>query len=110
MKHYKVQDFKDDVDNYSSVIRITDFEHFFNVYEDKKRGKEAYNLNATLYFSADPATLLSMTLQHTAYWPQISYMVYSTPRLAWLLMKLNGVKAGDMFKPVQTGTKVVYVN
>lgn len=36
-------------------------------------------------------------------------MVYSTPRLAWLLMKLNNVEAPDMFSIVPTGTKVKFL-
>lgn len=37
-------------------------------------------------------------------------MVYSTPRLAWLLMKINEVDAKHMFDAVPTGTKVKFLN
>ena len=62
-----------------------------------------------MYFNVDKNSLPTTTLHHKAFWPQISYMVYSTPRLAWLLMKLNDVKAEDMFSIVPTGTQVKFL-
>lgn len=110
MKHYKIQDYKEDIENYSNTVRITDFEHFFNVYDDNKRSCETFNLNATLYLNADKSAMLSSMVQHDTFWPQLSYSIYSTPRLAWMLMKLNNVKAEDMFKPVPTGSTIYYID
>lgn len=110
MKHYKVSSYRDDIENFEEVVRITDFDNFFNVYEDNKLGRLAFNLNATMYFNVNADALPSIQLQHAAFWPQISYMLYNTPRLAWLLMKLNNVNADKMFDKVATGTKVKYFN
>lgn len=109
MTHNKISKYKDDIENYQSIVRITDFENFFDVYEDKKRNCYTFNLNATMYFNVKKSAMQYATLQHAAYWPQISYMIYSTPRLAWLLMKLNNVKAANMFDIVPTNSKIYYI-
>ena len=110
MKKKKLDDYKDYVENYDEVVRITDFENFFSVYDDMKRGCLMFNINATTYFNLANVQLPSIQLQHDAFWPQISYIVYSTPRLAWLLMKLNNVKPKNMFDIVKTGTIIKYLS
>lgn len=44
------------------------------------------------------------------HWPLISYSIYGTTRFAWLLMKLNGVKAEDTFMPKYPSDKVKYIS
>lgn len=44
------------------------------------------------------------------HWPLISYIIYGTTRLAWLLMKLNNVDVKDMFTPKCASETVKYVN
>ena len=39
----------------------------------------------------------------------MSYIIYGTTRLAWLLMKLNKVKAADVFAQLKAGTTVKYL-
>ena len=39
----------------------------------------------------------------------MSYDVYGTTRLAWLLMKLNGVDLAAAIAPVKAGTIVKYL-
>lgn len=90
------------------VLKITDFEHFFEVYLDK-HGNYAYNLNQGLYFKFDSKLLPSYECKSQMFWPLISYQLYGSTRLAWLLMKLNNVGVDDMFKPKEPGDKVVYL-
>lgn len=87
--------------------KITDFENFFEVYLDR-HGNYSYNLNQNLYFNADPDRLKRYVCQHDMFWPLISYNLYSTPRLAWVLMKVNNVEVKDMFKPILAGQSIAY--
>ena len=89
--------------------RITDFEHFFEVYLDR-HGNYAFNLNQALYFRFDPAKLQKYQCKHDMFWPLISYNLYKTTRLAWVLMKVNNVDVDSMFKPVLAGQSVSYIS
>ena len=88
-------------------VRITDLENFFSIYEDK-RGYYSYNLNETVYFNLN--NYLTYKLKTKAFWPLISYKLYNTTRLAWFLMKINNVKADDIFKPKLPGDEIKYVS
>jgi len=44
------------------------------------------------------------------FWPLISYNLYKTTRLAWVLMKINNVQVEDMFKPILAGKTVAYIS
>ena len=90
-------------------LKITDFENFLNVYIDK-RGNYVFNLNCGLYFDVDRETLPTLVLDHDAHWPTISYKIYKTTRLAWLLMRVNRVGLVDLFKMKQTGDIIYYIN
>lgn len=90
----------------NQLTKISDFENFFNVYEDIN-GNYIYNLNSTLYINA--ASYETYTCDTTCYWPLISYKLYNTTRLAWLLMKINDVKATDIFLPKNPGDKIRYL-
>lgn len=89
--------------------KITDFEHFFEVYLDK-HGNYSFNLNQNLYFKSDRSKLKHYICQHDMFWPLISYNLYKTPRLAWVLMKVNDVRVEDMFKPVLAGQSIAYIS
>ena len=43
------------------------------------------------------------------HWPLISYVIYGTTRLAWLLMKLNGVGPEQAFMPKRAADPVKYI-
>lgn len=103
----KITDITQEIDNFNDVFKITDLEHFFTVHEDN--GKYKYNLNETLYIDAPDTEYSHYVLKHDLFWTTISYNIYGTTRLAWLLMKLNNVKAKDMFAIVRAGQSVKYI-
>ena len=88
-------------------LKITDFENFFNIYDDGKNYH--YNLNVGLYFDINDQDCSTYALQTYAHWPLISYILYGTTHLAWLLMKLNNVNAVDVFKTMQPGDVIKYI-
>ncbi len=86
-----------------------DLENLFTVHADK-RGNYIYNLNRRLVFQlGKDANLDTFLVTHDMHWPLASYQIYQTPRLAWLLMMLNGVTAKDMFKKIKAGDKIQYL-
>ena len=103
----KITDITQEIDNYNDVFKITDLEHMFNVYE--YHGKYHYNLNTTLYIDADDSNCSYFTVTHDCHWPLVSYNIYGTTRLTWLLMKLNDVKATNVFMKIKAGTTVKYL-
>ena len=86
-------------------VQITDLENIFNVYTDKN-GNYYFNLNMSLYLSVTSDNISIYTCKSDLQWPLISYNIYGTTRLAWLLLKLNEVKPKDVFKILPAGTKV----
>lgn len=104
----KIYDDEVETENKESYLKITDFDNFFNVYLDKY-GNKVYNLNSTLYFLDNLESLPLFTLKHDLQWTLISYQIYGTTRLAWLLMKLNEVKCRDVFKKIKAGESVRYL-
>ena len=102
----KITDLKSQYENYYDVIKMTDLEHMFNIYEDEHNDYR-YNLNTTLY--VDALSHDTYTLNHDLQWPTVSYKLYGTTRLAWLLMKLNDVKAADVFQYVKAGQTIKYL-
>lgn len=87
-------------------LKITDFENYLNIYE--KNRKYYYNLNNSIYFDVDTSRLETYTVTSNAFWPLISYKIYHTTRLAWLLCKINNVSTKDIFKQKHPGDKVYY--
>lgn len=104
----KINDIAKEIDNFNDVCKITDLEHLFNVYQDSK-GNYKYNLNSTLYINANDSDCSYFTVTHDCHWTLVSYIIYGTTRLAWLLMKLNKVKAADVFAQLKAGTTVKYL-
>lgn len=62
MKHYKISSYSNEIEDYNDVVRITDFDNFFRVYEDKKRSRKMFNLNSSMYFSVDRSSLPMLQL------------------------------------------------
>lgn len=104
----KLSDLKREIPNYQSVYKFTDLENFFNIYE--KDNNYVYNLNSTLYLNIDESALQTYILKSDMFWPLISYKLYETTHLAWLLMKINNVQAKDIFNKLPASTKIKYVD
>ena len=86
-----------------------DFENFFQIYTDRK-GNYSFNLNSTIYLSFSDDVYGHYTTKTDLFWTTISYNIYGTTRLAWLLMKLNDVKPESMFDVVKAATDVKYID
>lgn len=97
-----------DDSNIQKYLKITDFENFFNVFQDQN-GNNFYNLNENLYFQVDKTTLPSMVCDCHCFWPLLSYKIYGTTRLAWMLMKVNDVNAANVFDAKEPGDIIYYV-
>lgn len=97
-----------DLDIDKKYLRITDFENFFNVYQDKK-GNYFYNINTNMYLDIAEDVLDEYVCTYDMQWPLISYKLYGTTRLAWLLMKINKVQPKDVFKLKHPGDVVKYI-
>lgn len=101
---------KNDVyDSLPGYWKTTDLENMFDINADV-RDRLWFNLNEGLYVSAPDGAVKTYECQYAEmHWPLISYVLYGTTRLAWLLMKLNGVGVEDMFLPKKSSEKVKYV-
>lgn len=96
-------------DAYRSYLKVSDLDNFFSIRKDK-RGNYVYNLNETVYINIPDDQLLDYTTQCNCYWPLISYNLYGTTHLAWLLMKINKVSAKDVFKKIPASQNIKYVD
>lgn len=88
------------------TLKITDLENIFNIYEDD--GNYYYNLNETLVIDFNKDQLSRYVVTHDMHWPTISYQLYETTRLAWLLMKANKVDKRAAFDVIPAGTVVYF--
>lgn len=104
----KIYDLKTDSSRETEYLKITDLDNVFNIVVDK-RNNFIYNLNSTLYLSIDKSNLLLHQLDHDAYWTTISYKIYGSTRLAWLLMKLNNVGVKETLNIKHAGDVVYYI-
>lgn len=87
-----------------------DLEQMLNVYLDE-RGIWTMNINSSFYVLGLPDAVVSVYQPPTDMrWPSISYAIYGTTRLAWLLMKLNGVYGDTIFDAVPAGQLVRYLD
>ena len=92
--------------NFNYNQKVTDLENAFSIYEDGKNNF-VFNLNETVYVNVPQSYLKQYIPDHPLHWSTISHKLYGTTRLAWLLMKLNNVKADRLFTRVLP-TQVVY--
>lgn len=90
-------------------LKVTDFENSLNIYQDKDKNY-FYNLNSSLYINVTDELLLTYTCDYDMQWPLLSYKIYGTTRLTWLLQKLNKVKSKDIFKMLNVGDKIKYIS
>ena len=98
-----------DVIEDDSVYKFTDFDNFFHIYQDKD-SNFYYNLNSTMYFDVPQERLKTYVCQHDIHWPTISYNLYGTVRLAWVLMKINNITPDLSFEIIPAGSKVKYLD
>ena len=97
-----------EIPEFDEFMSINDLENMFDLVLDKRKNY-VYNLNKTLYVSVDPDALPVYVCDHEMHWPLISYKIYGTTRLAWLLWKLNNVTPKDIFKAKQPKDEVKYL-
>ena len=95
--------------NETDSVKFTDFENFLNVYKDEQSFFR-FNLNSTLYVRVPSSRLKTFKCQHDMHWSTISYNIYTTVRLAWLLMKLNNISPALAFEKVPAGSSVKYLD
>lgn len=89
--------------------KTTDLENLFDIRQDDL-GMFGFNLNESLYFDVPDHALGVYTCKYAEmHWPLISYSIYGTTRLAWLLMKVNNVRAEDAFTPKRAAETVKYI-
>lgn len=96
-----------ELDEVPEHLKITDFENFFNIYN--VNGKNQYNLNSTMYLNVSENLLEKYILTHDMHWPLISYKIYGTPRLAWILLKINNIQTSDIFKIRNASETIKYI-
>jgi hypothetical protein len=89
-------------------LKITDLENMLSLFIDN-RGRLMFNLNETLYIDASESSLSTFICDHPMHWTTLSYRIYGTTRLAWLLCKVNNVRCENIFKAKQPGDKVLYL-
>lgn len=90
-------------------LKITDFDNFFDVYEDDS-GDYRFNLNETIYLDLGLESIQRLVLDHDMFWTTISYKIYGTTRLAWLLMKINNVSRYELFDIKVAGSVIKYID
>lgn len=95
--------------NETSYLRITDLDNALDIVVDKRKNY-AFNLNSTIYFNVTPNNILQYRLSNDMHWPIISFKLYATTRLAWVLMKLNNIEASDVLKIKHAGDIIRYVD
>lgn len=87
-----------------------DLEKMFSLFLDQW-GRWKFNLNSTFYLVDIPDEVCQWFVCPTdMHWPSISWRIYGSTRLYWLLMKLNGVRDQNLFAQVRAGTKVRYLS
>lgn len=89
-------------------LKSTDFENILNVYQDKNNNW-FFNLNQTTNISINSSLILDYTCTYDSHWPLISYNIYGTTRLAWVLYQLNGITLENIFRPILAGNTVKYI-
>lgn len=89
-------------------VKVTDLENMFDTFVDF-RDNRVFDLNRTLYINVDPDRLPTFTIDVEMHWTTISYKIYGTTRLAWLLWKLNNIDASNIFISKKPGEVVKYL-
>ena len=97
-----------DIISKTENLKVTDIENMFNVHVDRK-DNYVFNLNETIYVNVPLDSTKIYIPDHPQFWALISYELYQTTRLDWLLMKLNGIDCKEIFIPVKAGQPIVYL-
>ena len=87
-----------DISETGNYLKITDLENIFDIYVDK-RNNAVFNANETLYINVNKDTLPEFVCSSPMHWTILSYKIYGTTRLAWLLLKINNIDMKDVFVP-----------
>lgn len=90
-------------------LKKYDLENMLSIFKDKNNNF-VFNLNETLFINVSFDSLLPYKVNYPMHWSLISYKLYGTTRLAWLLLKLNNVACEDIFKKVDSNTAIVYLD
>ena len=90
-------------------MKYVDLENMFNIFSTKS-DDYIYNLNETLYLYVPKNRLKIFRPDHEMPWTLISFKLYESPRLFWLLIRLNNVQLKDVFKLVKPGDPVYYID
>lgn len=93
----------------SDSVKFTDFENFFHIYQDEDAYYK-YNLNSTVYLDVPSSRLKTYVCQHPMHWPTISFNIYGTVRLAWVLMKINGITPDIAFDIIPASSQIKYLD
>lgn len=97
-------------DNRDTQPDFFDLDKMFSLFIDKE-GRWQYNLNSTFYLIDIPDEVCQWYICPTdMHWPSIAWKVYGSTRLAWFLMKLNGVRDQSIFDQIKAGTRVRYLD
>ena len=107
MKKEYLEDIFPDKNVDTPYLERQDLENMLTVHTDK-HGNYIFNLNEAIYVTISRDNLSYFTLTHPMHWPIISYVIYNTTRLAWLLMLVNDVKLDNAFDAVQPGVSILY--
>ena len=95
---------------YKELLDGRDMEQMFNVYLDDTSNWN-FNINSSFYIMGLPMSVMNQyVVEDEMRWPTVSYKIYGTTRLAWLLMKINGVIGKDIFKPLEAGRTAMYLD
>ena len=97
-----------DDNHIKEILKITDLENSFDIFVDKKLNR-MFNLNQSIYVKVDKDSLPKFQCNQVMHWPLISYKIYGTTRLAWLLWKVNEVSAIDTFNAKHPGDIIYYL-
>jgi hypothetical protein len=100
----------------ADFVSVFDLANLFNAYPDTKLDDPtqlSYNINRTLMFNNIDKTPLTYFKKYTPKqsdcWTLISYYVYGTTELWWLICKVNGVK-DPTIEPFPTYTELKILN
>lgn len=93
--------------NQNMIVSATDIEQLLNYYglDDDIR----CNLNTGIVIDIDPESYEIFHLTTSMFWPQISYLIYNTTSLYWLLEMLNTTLTTSCFGKIEAPAHIVYI-
>lgn len=97
-------------DNKDTEPDFFDLDKMFSLFIDEE-GRWQFNLNSTFYLIDIPDEVCQWYICPTdMHWPSIAWKVYGSTRLAWFLMKLNGIRDQNIFEQVKAGTRIRFLD